>query len=395
MSAEKLAKERVVDGDHNVVVDNELISYDAGRYDFGSWIRQRMNDAGYDVTDLTQLHRIIPYDRAQELQNQIIKDTAREDFVALLHGFVHEVLEPIFGAEIAVQRYPNIRLMLPGRSEMKIAYHTGVWYGHGLGQATCWMPFTPVSGSNSMYVVGLEDSRRLMREAIEGDWDQQRMHEEFSKFSWAIEAGPGQAHLFNQEIIHGNATNETPISRVSCDFRLAVKGGPLRRKRVGGYFTLLDPSVRGEAARSAEDQTRPVRQQKKDYTCIGYVNNSTLVTSGIPIVVQRLMMRDYMQQRDLRYTYQQLENEAFAYLPTLKNILGVDKPDDVVLYSIYALPDRAEHRRAIYELCIDNGVTMHFANEDLRINNRAEAAWVEANINFARLEPVARLPQAE
>ena len=55
-------RDQIVDADDNVIVDNLLIDYDYEKYNFGDWIRGRMNDAGYDVTDLTKIHEIIPYD---------------------------------------------------------------------------------------------------------------------------------------------------------------------------------------------------------------------------------------------------------------------------------------------------------------------------------------------
>ena len=123
-------RDQIVDADDNVIVDNVLIDYDYEKYNFGDWIRSRMHEAGYDVTDLTKIHEVIPYDELQNFQIKLIRETARPDFKEILHPFVHEVLEPVFGAEIATQRFSNIRLFLPNRSEMKIAYHTGVWYGH-------------------------------------------------------------------------------------------------------------------------------------------------------------------------------------------------------------------------------------------------------------------------
>ena len=65
----------------------------------------------------------------------------------------------------------------------------------------------------------------------------------------AVGGEPGEAVLFNQEIIHGNVPNKTKQTRVSIDFRLVVKGGKIRRKLVGGYFDLLDKDIlkRGES----------------------------------------------------------------------------------------------------------------------------------------------------
>lgn len=245
-------RDQIIDDDKNVIVDNLKISYDVEKYNFVGWVKDRIAEKGYDSSDLTKLHESIPYDEVSALTKWMIGQTGGKEWRDIAHAFTCDVLEPIFRTEIAVQRFMNIRILLPQRHEMIINFHTGLWYGHGMGAGTCWVPLTPVFGTNSMQVIGRDRSRELTKQAEDEGWPQSKMQEIYYKECYPVVADPGNAWLFNQEIIHGNVPNQTDQSRVSIDFRLTVKGGKIRRKWVGGYFILLDKAVRA-ASRHREE----------------------------------------------------------------------------------------------------------------------------------------------
>lgn len=240
----ELTTDRVVDKNNDVIVDLEQIRYDVEKYPFIGWVKKKIAERGFDSNDLTKLHETIPYTEVSGLTKWMISETGQKDWREIAHSFTHDILEPLFGGEIAVQRFMNIRILLPKRHEMIINFHTGLWYGHGMGTGTCWVPLTPVFGTNSMQVIGREESVRLTKQAYDEAWRQDKMQEVFFKASRPVVADPGEAVLFNQEIIHGNVPNETGQTRVSIDFRLALKGGKIRRKLVGGYYVLLDKDIR-------------------------------------------------------------------------------------------------------------------------------------------------------
>ena len=240
----ELTSKQIVDENRNVVVDLEQIHYDVEKYPFVGWVKKKIAERGFDSSDLTKLHETVPYSEVSALTKWMITETGQKDWRQIAHSFTHEILEPLFGSEIAVQRFMNIRILLPQRHEMIINFHTGLWYGHGMGTGTCWIPLTPVFATNSMQVIEREESIRLSKLAYDEVWRQDKMQEVFFNASRPVVAEPGEAVLFNQEIIHGNVPNETGQSRVSIDFRLALKGGKIRRKLVGGYFVLLDKDVR-------------------------------------------------------------------------------------------------------------------------------------------------------
>lgn len=226
------------------------------------------------------------------------------------------------------------------------------------------------------------------------------MQEVFYSHAKPVVAEPGKAFLFNQEIIHGNVPNQTDQTRVSVDFRMVVRGGKIRRKLIGGYYVLLNEKLIGNQKNLKDRDSSTSTQAKEEtkvnhennraegYTCISYVNNNTRITSGIPIVLQRLMMRDYCEPLGLKYTYEQLELEVMPYLPTLQHIIKQDRPNEIVLYSVYSLPDNRELRDKILDLSLEYGVKLHFANEDFRFTSERDRKWIDEVLSFGEIEVV-------
>ncbi|NIR48837.1 hypothetical protein GWO43_10395 [candidate division KSB1 bacterium] len=130
------------------------------------------------------------------------------------------------------------------------------------------------------------------------------------------------------------------------------------------------------------------QEQSKGYTCISYVNNNTRITSGIPIVLQRLMMRDYCEPKGIKYTYEQLELEVMPHLPTLQHIIEYDQPNEVVLYSVYSLPEKPEVRKSILDLALKYNVKLHFANEDCRFEKEQDREWIDEVLSFGTIEVI-------
>lgn len=130
------------------------------------------------------------------------------------------------------------------------------------------------------------------------------------------------------------------------------------------------------------------KKQDKGYTCISYVNNNTRITSGIPIVLQRLMMRDYCEPKGIKYTYEQLELEVMPHLPTLQQIIEYDQPNEIVLYSVYSLPENKQLRKSILDLALKYNVKLHFANEDYQFEKEEDREWIDDVLGFGKIEVI-------
>ena len=58
---------------------------------------------------------------------------------------------------------------------MVLPYHQGIWYGHGWGIGTLWLPLTRAFDTNTMQIMGLAESKGLTRQCIGERWDQAKM----------------------------------------------------------------------------------------------------------------------------------------------------------------------------------------------------------------------------
>jgi sporadic carbohydrate cluster protein (TIGR04323 family) len=292
---------------------------------------------------------------------------------------------------VAVQRFLNVRILLPNRPQGVFPFHTGLLYGHGPASRSLWMPLTDVSRdadrNASMQIIGIPRSRELVREAIAGRWSIDEMTARFGAESWHLRAGPGRAVFFSQENIHGNFVNDTGRTRVSIDFRVAEAryGDLLARKIAGGYFSLIDQPGR-EAPPPGAASTQPRRSLgggDSGRSTILYLHNNTPGTAGAPVHLQRYMLLEYCRRHAIDYHFELFELENMDHLPTLQHIVS-RLASNVLLYSVFALPLARRFRDEIFAAALQNGVALHFVNEDLAVADHHDREQVEELLAFAR-----------
>jgi sporadic carbohydrate cluster 2OG-Fe(II) oxygenase/sporadic carbohydrate cluster protein (TIGR04323 family) len=355
--------------------DVGTLDYDLERYPLDRWVLTRVQERGYEVEDVSQLHEVLPLQDLPALTKGLIKDTFTGEFRDMVVSLIDEYIRPMLNADIAIQRYPNIRVVLPARPDMILPFHQGIWVGNGLNIGTVWLPLSPAYDTNSMQIIGLETSKRLTIDATQGHWSREKMQEEFMKHSDPVNLNPGQACLFNQANIHGNIPNETGVTRMSIDYRVLERDGQFHRKIPGGYFVVNE---------TGEGESNNGSGKYQDRAIISYNENNTRMTRGIPIYLQRLALRDYCLERDIKFRYEQVELEGLYHCPILMGVLQHDNADDVILFSVYALPEDSEHRKAILDAALENGVVLHFVNELEVMRNESDRERVEAVLDFSR-----------
>ena len=372
----------------------QVVDYDKEQFSFDQWVLEKINSLGYNLDYLHDLHQVVPIEKSAELSRKLIKLTNLPDFRRMAYRFIKEVIIPKgnLDSEIALQRFFNIRILLPHQPQMIIPFHTGLWYGHGPGSRSIWMPLTDQTrdedASASLQIIKLEKSRELMQISGENCLTMDEMQELFSRQSFAVKAGSGQVLFFTQEHIHGNIVNETDKTRVSIDFRLAESkyGERLCRKQPGGYFELLyhaESKINNNTLRCSS-QGIYNNTNNSNQVIISYQNNNTTFTKGIPIYLQRFMVNDYCQRNNINYTYEQIDLETMEHLPTLVHFVDELKPSAIIMFSIYALPEELEFRNNILDAAIKNNIVIHFANEDEIIKNEDDRKRCESILNFAK-----------
>jgi sporadic carbohydrate cluster protein (TIGR04323 family) len=260
-------------------------------------------------------------------------------------------------------------------------------YGHGMASRSLWMPLTDVSAPEnytaSMQIIDIKRSRELVRYAIDNRLTVDQMTEMFGKESWPLRAKAGLACFFTQENIHGNFVNVTGKTRVSIDFRVAEEqyGDLLARKIPAGYFHLI-PETEEEEERLAKEAPSASRFDNGK-TNLHYINNNTSSTFGVPVHLQRYMILDYCKQNNLNYEFELFELEDMIHVPTLSHVVKSLKCN-LIMYSIFALPEDEETRNSLLAEAVKNGLIIHFVNEGLVLASEKDLDNINRYLKFSK-----------
>lgn len=372
------------------VWDAKVYEWENEKYPFNEWILKRIQGMGYKVEDLNYLHESVPVEDVYKVTKQLCADTNLPEFRRMLNRFVREVVVPQgqLRMPVAVQRFMNVRIMLPTTPELFFPFHTGLLYGHGIASRSLWLPFCDVTAdediTRSMQIVPIKKSRELALYAIENKLSVDEMTELFGRESFQIKAKPGSGCFFTQENIHGSGRpNTTGKTRVSMDFRVAegIFGDYLGRKIPAGYFHLIPETEEEEEELAAQPaKTLSFNNGKPN---IFYVANNTSSTYGIPVHLQRYMLVDYANKNGLKFDYELFDLEDMVHLPTLWFL--VDKRDaNIIMYSIFALPEDEVERNRLLEAAVKKGMIIHFVNEGLQLADEADLKKIQKYLVFSK-----------
>lgn len=370
--------------------DAKVYSWDNSKYPFNEWILDRVRGMGYKLDDLSYLHEAVPLNDTYKVTKQLCADTNLPEFRRLLNRFVREVVvtQGKLRLPVAVQRFMNVRIMLPTTPELFFPFHTGLLYGHGIASRSLWLPFVDVTAdedrNRSMQILGIKRSRELIKYAIEKRLAMEEMTEVFGKESWQIKAGPGSGCFFTQENIHGSGRpNNTGKTRVSMDFRIAegMFSDYLARKIPAGYFHIIPDTEEEEEALAARAPRENVFNNGKPN--IFYVANNTSATYAIPVHLQRYMLVDYCSKKKLEFSYELFDLEDMLHLPTLWHLVR-DRSCNIVMYSIFSLPEDEGERNQMLETAVNKGNMIHFVNEDLQLTGADDMAEIKKYLSFSK-----------
>ena len=122
--------------------DAKVVTYPNERFPFNEWLLKRIRGMGYPLDDLSNLHAVVPQDEVYKVTKQLCADTNLPEFRRMLNAFVRDVVVPKgkLRLPVAVQRFMNVRIMLPTTPELFFPYHTGLLYGHGIASRSIWLP---------------------------------------------------------------------------------------------------------------------------------------------------------------------------------------------------------------------------------------------------------------
>ena len=344
--------------------NNETLSYDIDKYPWDRWVLQATQKLYPDVYSLEEIHKVLAEHELFELTIHIQSLFGKQKlWMKRLSDFANDYIPELINTrEFLIKRQPTLNLVIPNQESVgrRLPFHQGVFYDNGRGQGTIWMPLTETYSSNSMWVLSTEKSRSITKRVIKESWSVETFEKECLKYATPVTLKPGQAHLFNQEIIHGNVNNETKITRMALDWHVLPRGGEFYRRLPGGFFRHPDDFSQVEST----DATN------KRYIC--YVSNNHNLSKFWPKNFQRAIIDNYLKENNIKNNGYQFENEFLDHLPIFDHYLD-QNIDGIVLCSIYQLPEVCDN---LLQKALENKVVLHFANENLTLKTQDDLNYI-------------------
>ena len=353
--------------------DNNILNYDLEKYNWPAWVLSIIQEVAPNIKELETLHEVLSPAEIVGVSAHVQNACSRKDFMEKFDAFTAEYVPSLIdNKRYMIQRQGTLRVVIPNQSKVgrRLAFHQGIFVGNGRGCRTIWTPFTKAEKTNTMWIMGLEESQDITKRVLAEKWSLEQFENECLKHAWPVTLQPGQSHLFFQEHLHGNVDNQEGYTRVSMDMRILIEGEEWGRRFPGGFMRLPGDYEVSETG---------------DYTnkhFITYAGWNSTFSKHIPLPMQRATMEPYCVRNKIAYTNYEFENEHMDWQPNLEHFIK-ERPDGIVLCSMYALTDDVQRRSELLQLAVDCGVELHFANELVSLKSKKDLEKIETYLNFA------------
>lgn len=352
--------------------DNQTVNYNIEEHNWPEFWLAKARDIYPQIESLETVHKSLTPSEIVQLGSQLQKLCSTEEFIDRIDSYYSSIVPSRIDADDwMIQRYFTVRIVIPNQAKTGrlLQFHKDEWTGNGLGILTLWTPITKAYETNSMQIMNTQDSAMITNKCYDEKWSFEKLQSEAEPLCFPVTLEPGQAHLFQQNHIHGNVNNETDITRWSMDGRILPKGGDYHRKLPGGYFRFI-----GE-----KQDIRVIDSDKKFISYAGW-NNSW--SGGIPLPMQRATINEYCKTNKIQINDYQFENEFLDWYPALEQFITSYNIDAIVLCSIYSLPEDLSRTRQILQSAVDNNVELHFANELCTVREQNDINHIERVLGF-------------
>lgn len=353
--------------------NNATVDYDLTEYNWPTWALNVIQEVAPQVSALETLHECLTPSEIVKVSQHVQNACSRKDFMERFDKFASSIVpQRINHKRYMIQRQGTLRVVIPDQAKegRRLQFHQGIFVGNGRGCRTIWTPFTRAEKTNTMWMVDLEASREITRKHVREQWDLEKFEDECLKVAWPVTLQPGQSHLFFQEHLHGNVNNNEGYTRVSMDMRILVEGEEYGRRYPGGFMRL-------PGDHQADESTDCTGM--KFITYAGWASD---FSRHIPLPMQRNTIESYCIKNKIDYNSYEFENDHCDWAPSLEYFIK-QKPDGIVLCSLYSLPDDKTRRQEILQTALDKQVELHFANELIAMRNASDLERIETYLNFA------------
>lgn len=304
--------------------DNKTLTFDRDKYRFDEWVLNVIKEDYPQLDSLEKTHLFVPSNNLSTVTDKVQNSFASKEVSTLFDDFAEEYIAPLIESEYLIKRFPTLNLVPPNQFELgrRLYFHQGLFYANGLGQGTIWTALTKCYDSNSMWVVDHQNSKRIITIALENRLSQQEFEDEILNVAYPVNIEVGQAHLFHQEILHGNVNNDTGVTRMSVDWHVLLKGEQYNQRVPGGFFRTA-----GDYEKSSIKINNPII----------YISNNSGYDKHIPTQLQASYILTFLKDKGINYSSRTWENEGFNHLPIFRDLLT--KGHSIAMLSIYSLTD--------------------------------------------------------
>ena len=182
-----------------------MIDYDVNEYNFRGLIEWAVGRNLPEFWHQTYSHEL--YTREND-QSSPFHKRFYDNYYCLestYKRFIEQVITPLIGEPVVFQKVPSFRVHLVGNVAVG-EEHKDSDYSHSTDEQNFWLPITHAYDTNTIWIEGQPQNLNY-----------------------------GQVlHFDGANKMHGNKTNDTPITRVSIDFRVI----PLSRYKDSERFSI-------------------------------------------------------------------------------------------------------------------------------------------------------------
>jgi sporadic carbohydrate cluster protein (TIGR04323 family) len=363
-----------------MIFTSERLTFDTQQFNFAGLMHDEINSylAANDcapLATLEQIHHIEGIHENLEQYRQLLFSLFRtERFQRVYCALARQLIDEHFTPQALVQKTPTVRIHLPGG--VSVSFHSDAWYGHGRQVYSFWLPVTNVFGSNSLQMArSVDESRALLCHIAQQQLDLDEINNHAARLCQSITAKFGELIVFDSDMVHGTITNNTGLSRVSFDFRIAEGLEHTGNKPAANFYAYSQLAGQGAAA------TQPAAP-KRSFSALMYSGTCR----GISAKSQVIFLNEYARINDIRIIGSESEVIVFDYAPVLQKYVKrpTSNMDSILLFGVDLLPDDPRLRRNIYNQAIESGVTIIFAAEDIRLSSDSDVERVEQFFRHSR-----------
>ncbi len=185
---------------------------------------------------LNNIHKKLSVKNLNKFRLELIKYISDDkDFKRNYFYSARDLLFPLVGNELAMQNSVGLSIQFPKDKSSLLPTHSDSWAGNSPFEVVVWIPLVNCFSTKSMYILKSSKSKKINDKFIrsKSNLDFYKSIKDDVEF---IKINFGEVLIFNQNLPHGNITNQVNETRWSMNCRFKSLYSPYSDKKLGEYF---------------------------------------------------------------------------------------------------------------------------------------------------------------